>query len=515
MICLVGFMGAGKSTALAELRSKGLSTADADRLIEAEAGLSVAEIFEQSGEAGFREIEERVVLAALEDESIDVLALGGGAVTVPGIREALSGPRHTTVWLEIDEGAAWRRVRRSDRPLAKDETTFRTLFSERRPLYEGVADAILPAIATRIWDRALGAVRMLGRLPAGTRMLWAASANGDYPVFVGRGLLDSPLFASDSAVLPGDGRSFGFTDDSVGPLYATDIRGLEATISVPPGETAKTMSQAEESLREIARLGATRSDRLIAIGGGVVGDLGGFCAATYQRGIPYVQVPTTLVAQVDSAYGGKTGVDLPEGKNYVGAFHLPSAVITDVDTLSTLPEGELRAGLAEVVKTALLAGGWLWQQVNDLEPGEITSRADLVFACARYKCAVVAADERDRGLRAVLNLGHTVGHAIESVTGYSRYRHGEAVALGLLAALRLSGADEIRDELETWNRRHGLPVRLEPSLDADEVLRAVQFDKKRTSKGVGFVLLKRPGEPRTDCIVDAARVRDSVEELNA
>jgi shikimate kinase/3-dehydroquinate synthase len=346
-------------------------------------------------------------------------------------------------------------------------------------------------------------------------MLWAASSNGDYPVFVGRGLLDTPLFSAGSPALPGEGRSFGFTDDSVGPLYAGEIRGLEATISVPPGETSKTMSQAEDSLRQIARLGATRSDRLVAIGGGVVGDLGGFCAATYQRGIPYVQVPTTLVAQVDSAYGGKTGVDLPEGKNYVGAFHLPSAVVTDVDTLSTLPEGELRAGLAEVVKTDLLAGGSLWQQVSELEPGEITSRADLVFACARYKCAVVAADERDHGLRAVLNFGHTVGHAIESVTGYSRYRHGEAVALGLLAALRLSGADDLRDQVEQWIRRHGLPIELDPALDPDEVLRAVQFDKKRTSRGVGFVLLKKPGEPRTDCIVDGARVREAVEELNA
>ena len=515
MICLVGFMGAGKSTALAELRSKGLRTADSDRLIEAEAGLGVAEIFEQSGEAAFREIEERVVLAALKDESIDALALGGGAVTSAGIREQLAGPSHTTVWLEIEEGAAWRRVRRSDRPLARDEDSFRKLFGERRPLYEGVADAILPAIATRIWERALGPVQMLGRLPAGTRMLWAASANGDYPVYVGRGLLGSPLFASGSSVLPGAGRSFGFTDDSVGPLYAGEIRGLDATISVPPGETAKTMSQAEESLREIARLGATRSDRLITIGGGVVGDLGGFCAATYQRGIPYLQVPTTLVAQVDSAYGGKTGVDLPEGKNYVGAFHLPSAVVTDVDTLATLPEGELKAGLAEVVKTALLAGGELWRQVRDLDPGEITSRSDLIFACASYKCAVVAADERDHGLRAVLNLGHTVGHAIESVTGYSRYRHGEAVALGLLAALRLSGADDLRDEVANWSRHHGLPVELDPVLDPDEVLRAVQFDKKRTSKGVGFVLLKKPGEPRTDCLVEGARVRDAVEELNA
>ncbi len=514
MICLVGFMGAGKSTALAELRDKGLRTADSDRLIEAEAGRSIPAIFDAEGEQGFREIEQRVVLAALADTSIDALALGGGAVTNPALREAMCAPAHTVVWLEIEKGAAWRRVSRSDRPLARDEEAFRRLFTERQPLYAAVSDAILPAVAIRIWERALEPVRMLDRLPAGTRMLWAASSNGDYPVYVGRGLLAGPLFESDGPVMPGDGRSFGFTDDSVGPLYADSVRGLEATISVPPGETAKSVSQAEDSLRQMARLGVTRSDRLVAIGGGVVGDLAGFCAATYQRGIPYVQVPTTLVAQVDSAYGGKTGVDLPEGKNYVGAFHLPSAVVTDVDTLATLPDGELKAGLAEVVKTALLAGGDLWRQVRDLEPGEIASRADLVFACARYKCGVVAADERDHGLRAALNLGHTVGHAIEAVTSYSRYRHGEAVALGLLAALRLSDAEDLRSELKEWSVRHGLPVSLEPGIDPDEVVRAVQFDKKRTSKGVGFVLLKKPGEPRTDCLVEAARVRASVEELN-
>jgi shikimate kinase/3-dehydroquinate synthase len=514
MICLVGFMGSGKSTALSELRAKGLRCADSDRLIEAEADLRIPEIFAGSGEAGFREIEERIVTAALSDPGIDTLALGGGAVTSPAIREALSSPEHTVVWLEIREGAAWRRVRRSDRPLARDEEEFRRLFKERLPLYESVADAILPAVAIRVWERALEPVRMLDRLPVGTRMLWAASKHGDYPVYVGRDLLDGPLFSGDGATMPGEGRSFGFTDDSVGPLYAERIRGLEATISVPPGESAKTVSQAEDSLRQMARLGVTRSDRVIAVGGGVVGDLGGFCAATYQRGIPYVQVPTTLVAQVDSAYGGKTGVDLPEGKNYVGAFHLPSAVVTDVETLKTLPEGEVGAGLAEVVKTALLAGGDLWRQVEALQPGEIASRADLIFACARYKCGVVAADERDHGLRAVLNLGHTVGHAIEAVTGYSRYRHGEAVALGLLAALRLSDAADLRDQVLEWNRRHGLPVSLEPELDPDEVLRAVQFDKKRTSRGVGFVLLKRPGEPRTDCLVEAARVRAAVEELN-
>ena len=513
MICLVGFMGAGKSTALVELAAHGLHSVDADSLIEEKAGRPIAEIFETEGETAFRELEREVVIGALADPSIDVLALGGGAVESEAIREALMVDGHTVVWLELSLDTAWRRVRNSSRPLARDEAAFRALFTRRQPLYDSVAQAVLPGVARRIWDRAYDAVRALEELPEGTRMFWAESAGGEYPVYVGRELLGSALFAEGSAALPGDGRSFCFTDGSVGPLYADRLGELSGSVTVPPGESAKTMAQLDQSLREMARAGVTRSDRLIALGGGVVGDLGGFAAHTYQRGIPVTQVPTTLVAQVDSAYGGKTGVDLPEGKNYVGAFHLPAAVISDVDTLATLPPAELTAGMAEVVKTALLAGGKLWDQVSKLDPGEILTRADLVFECARYKCSVVAADERDTGLRAQLNLGHTVGHAIESVTSYERYRHGEAIALGLLAALRLSGADSLREQVEEWSRRQGLPVELDPAVDPAKVLAAVQFDKKKTSRGVGFVLLDTPGQPLIDRTVDDTAILAAVEEL--
>ncbi|MBN8869642.1 MAG: bifunctional shikimate kinase/3-dehydroquinate synthase [Solirubrobacterales bacterium] len=513
MICLVGFMGAGKSTALVELAAHGLHSVDADSLIEERAGRPIAQIFEEDGEAAFRALENEIVAGALADPSIDVLALGGGAVESEAIREELAVDGHTVVWLEISADAAWRRVRNSKRPLARDESAFRALFERRQLLYDSVADAILPGVARRIWDRAYEAVHGLEELPEGTRMFWAESSGGEYPVYVGRELLGSSLFEQGSAAMPGSGRSFCFTDGAVGPLYSDRLGDIAGTFTVPPGETAKTMAQFDHSLREMAQAGVTRSDRLIALGGGVVGDLGGFVAHSYQRGIPVVQVPTTLVAQVDSAYGGKTGVDLPEGKNYVGAFHLPSAVISDVDVLSTLPGAELTAGMAEVVKTALLAGGGLWDEVAALEPGEILTRADLIFACARYKCAVVAADERDTGLRAQLNLGHTVGHAIESVTSYERYRHGEAIALGLLAALRLSGADGLREQVREWNLRQGLPVELDPAVDPAAVVEAVQFDKKKTSRGVGFVLLNVPGEPLIDRPVEDAALLASVEEL--
>ncbi len=222
-----------------------------------------------------------------------------------------------------------------------------------------------------------------------------------------------------------------------------------------PGEQSKTIAHAEIVWSELVRAGMTRADVVVALGGGVVGDLAGFCAATYQRGVRFVQVPTTLVAQVDSAYGGKTGVDLSEAKNYVGVYHQPQAVIADTDALATLPAEELAAGYAEVVKTALLAGGWLWERVR-ARRRSCRPRGDLRLRA--HQAAVVAADERDGGVRQTLNLGHTVGHAIETVTGYASYRHGEAVGLGLLAALRLSGADDLRDEVAELLASRGLPT---------------------------------------------------------
>ena len=233
------------------------------------------------------------------------------------------------------------------------------------------------------------------------------------------------------------------SDGTVAPLYGGHSESSPAAISIEPGESHKTLASAEAVWTWLAGAGMTRADHLVALGGGVVGDLAGFCAATYQRGVPVVQVPTTLVAQVDSAYGGKTGVDLPQAKNYVGAYHQPAGVIVDPDTLASLPARELAAGWVEVLKTALLAGGELWESLARDEPvGERT-----ILACARTKLAVVAADERDAGARQMLNLGHTVGHAIETVSGYARYRHGEAVGLGLLAALRLSGLPELREQV--------------------------------------------------------------------
>ena len=501
-VALIGFMGSGKSTA-ARAAGEVLNAApiDVDGVVEERLGKSIERTFSEDGEESFREAEEAATVELLENSANRVVSLGGGAVTSERVREALAG--RLVIWLDVDLDTAWARAHGSGRPLARDRAMFAALYAEREPLYSALADAIVPAARSTGMGPVLEALR---GLPACSRMVWAASASGDYPVYVGEGLLVERRFWPPAI----EGRRFLVTDGRVGRRYAEVVDPVAGRVTVMPGEQSKTVAHAEIVWTELARAGMRREDVVVALGGGVVGDLAGFCAATYQRGVRYVQVPTSLVAQVDSAYGGKTGVDLAEAKNYVGAFHQPVAVIADSAALATLPAEEVAAGYAEVVKTALIAGGALWDRVRS---GAEPTDPDVILACARTKLAIVAKDERDDGLRQVLNLGHTVGHAIETVTGYARYRHGEAVALGLLAALRLSGRDDLRDEVESLFDARGLPTTL-AGADPDAVISATARDKKRRGEGpVPFVLLEAPGEPRPGCPVDAGALSAAVREL--
>ena len=512
-LVLIGFMGAGKSTALAAARRAGLETTEIDALMEAEFGLSIPEAFEAHGEEGCRAREAELVGGLLESADGGVVALGGGSILSERVRAGLA--RHTVVWLQVDPREAWRRIAHSDRPLATGAEDVYRLLQERLPLYEELADAVVPMGDRSIFERALPAIRALAEMPEGTKLLWAATAAGEYPVVVGRGLLGDAI---PERWWPLEGRRFCVSDEVVGGIYGSSLEPLAAApVLIPAGEESKNLTTVERVMEALASAGMTREDHLVALGGGVVGDLAGFCAASYQRGVPVVQVPTTLVAQVDSSIGGKTGVDLRQGKNYAGAYHQPAAVLADVGTLESLPREELAAGFVEVLKTGLLAGGTLWERarlVEDLNPNELS---ELVFACARYKCEIVAADERDAGLRNALNLGHTVGHAIEVASDYAAYRHGEAVGVGLLAALRLSDAPELRDEVEALLTRLGLPTAVEaarwPGAAAEPVLAALQRDKKRTAAGVGFVLLSEPGAPRVGQLMPDDEVRAAVEEL--
>ncbi len=501
-LVFIGFMGAGKTTAArAAASALGTRAVDADIVLEERAGRRIEDYFAVEGEAAFRALEEQVVCELLAAPPGPVLSLGGGAVTSERVREALT--RHVVVLLDVDVATAWQRAG-GRRPLARDEARFTALHAERRPLYERLADVVLTDSSRDAVRRAAPAMAALREAPGGTRMLWARSASGDYPVYVGHG-------AFALAPRPRGGRAFLITDETVGARYGDQVGEVVATQAIPPGEAAKTWEQAGRVLRGLAAAGMAHDDHVVALGGGVVGDLAGFCAATYQRGVPVVQLPTTLVAQVDSAYGGKTGVDLPEGKNYAGAYHQPAAVLADPAVLATLPAPELAAGWAEVIKTALIAGGALWERVR--RPGALVD-ADLVLACARTKLAVVAQDERDQGRRQVLNLGHTVGHAIETATGYTRYRHGEAVGLGLLAALTLSGQPQLRAETAALLEEHGLPVALDPAVDHAQVLSALQGDKKRRGGRVGFVLVEAPGDVRTGRAVPPDDVARALAELS-
>jgi shikimate kinase / 3-dehydroquinate synthase len=517
-LVFIGFMGAGKTTVAGEVAAAlGVRALDSDRLLEDELGHSVAEEFRARGEASFRAAEEQLVCRLLEQAGAgSVIALGGGSVLSERVRAALQP--HLTVLLDIDAQAAWRRAGagassgREKRPLASDREAFDKLHASRLSLYEELADAILPALTPRVGLRALSALSGLSHAPAGTHLLWASAASGDYPVLVGGGLL-SAEFCSQAGVWPLDrtsSRPYCVSDQNVAGLYGERLGGVQELIEIAPGERNKTLSSAELVWSALVAGGMTRADHVVALGGGVVGDLAGFCAATYQRGVPVVHVPTTLVAQVDSAYGGKTGVDLPQAKNYVGAYHHPAGVIVDPETLSTLPAAELAAGYVEVLKTALIAGGELWRRVAKDE--QLDERT--ILACARTKLAVVAEDERDADRRQVLNLGHTVGHALETVTGYERYRHGEAVGLGLLAALRLSGLSELRAQVHELLSVRGLPVVLDGE-DVEQIIAATMRDKKRTGMQVPFVLLDAPGDVRTDCHVSASDLHAAVSELQA
>ncbi|MCB1236823.1 MAG: 3-dehydroquinate synthase [Verrucomicrobiae bacterium] len=315
------------------------------------------------------------------------------------------------------------------------------------------------------------------------------------------------------------------SDTNVWPLHGERVAetlreaGYEVVpISVPAGEESKSMERATDICRQMLRAGLDRQSFLIALGGGVVGDLAGFAAAIFQRGIPCVQIPTTIVAQVDSSVGGKTGVNTPEGKNLLGAFHQPRLVVADVATLQTLPDREYNEGFAEVIKHAAIRDAALLERIETRGK----SREDLVPLIARnvaIKAAVVEEDERETtGIRALLNFGHTIGHGIENAAGYGRLLHGEAISLGLVAAARLSvefstlpeaDAHRIIAALEAFD----LPTRLDASSDREAILKALLRDKKFEEGKVRFVLLRALGDAFVSEDVDLPAIQEAVQTL--
>ncbi len=453
-------MGAGKSTLGPQVAERlGRPFIDLDRDLEQDLGTTIPEFFEQRGESEFRMQEEGHAIAALRLPDPALIALGGGAVQTPSIRHELRD-RAFTVLLEVDAETAWERSSGSGRPLAQDESEFHALYERRRELYDEVADA-------HVYD-------------ADEIVLAAAG------VHVHTGALERL-----GSLVPGEGAVALVCDPHVGGIYGAAAQvalgsRLASVHELPQGEAAKTAAVAERLWSEL-RL--DRDGAIVALGGGSTTDVAGFVAATYLRGVDWMATPTTLVGQVDAAIGGKTAIDLPQGKNLVGAFHWPVRAAVDPVTLETLPEEERREGMAEVVKTGLLAGESLWDLATP----------DLVRRCAAFKAAVCLRDPHEHGERAILNLGHTFAHALEAAAGYEGLAHGRAVALGLLAALRLSGrtTDVVEEVLSPQPAR----------VDRERAWAALQRDKKVRGGELRLVLLRDDGpvvETRPDPEVRAA-----------
>ena len=468
-LALAGFMGSGKTSAGMQVAERlGRQFVDLDRQIETRTGSKVAELFVTRGEPGFRAVEESVAHDVLRGGDPLVVALGGGAVLSERTRDELAR-RAFTVLLDVDPETAWNRVADSDRPLAQDEAAFNALHRDRQPVYEEVADAqatdvdgiLLAAAGVHV---ELGSIDELGEL------------------------------------VPGDGPVELVTD-----AHVSGIHGIRAQVAlgardlgqheVPAGEAAKTPAVLE---RLWSRLRIGRDGTVVALGGGSTTDVAGLAAATHMRGVAWTAVPTTLVGQVDAGIGGKTAVDLPGAKNAVGAFHWPARVVCDPALLTTLPEGERLNGLAEVVKTGLLAGHAVWERTE----------SEQVRVCAAFKAGVCLQDPHERGPRAQLNLGHTFAHALETAAGYA-LPHGRAVALGLLAALRLSGLeDELRAVQDVLSPE---PVTVDP----DVAWAALGRDKKAERGVPRLVLLDAPGKARWGVELPEEEIRRALEELIA
>lgn len=338
-----------------------------------------------------------------------------------------------------------------------------------------------------------------------------------YPIIIGSGLLGGGFDLSAHVSGPD---CLVVTNETMEPLYLdallADLPGKQVrAISLPDGEAYKTLQTVEDILDTLVEGGANRDTTLVALGGGVVGDITGFAAACYMRGVDFIQVPTTLLAQVDSSVGGKTGVNHASGKNLIGAFHQPQAVLIDTATLKTLPDRELKAGLAEVIKYGAIIDAdffaWLEDNIEALIARDAEALGAAIQRSCELKAAIVAEDEREGGRRAILNFGHTFGHAIERCQGYGEWLHGEAVAAGMMMAAQLSGGDEAGEgRIGKLLERAGLPTR-PPAIAASDLLAAMGMDKKVRQKQLRFVLLRALGDAIVTSDYDAQRLDEVLE----
>ena len=526
-IVLVGLMGAGKTAIGRRLAARlGLPFRDSDAEIEAAAGRSVPELFATFGEPYFRNGERQVIQRLLRDGPL-VLATGGGAMIDPATRAAIRASA-VSVWLRAPLPVLVRRVStRRTRPLLAQgdpAAILSRLMTERYPIY-AEADIVIDCgddsldQTTRNVAVAIAAWQPPRRLPV-------RLPSCSYDIVIGDGLLER-AGALMAAVLP-QRRAIVVTDRIVASLHLQALlhglskTGVEATpIVVPPGEASKSLAAFGLLMDEMLAARPERGTTVIALGGGVVGDLAGFAAATALRGLPFVQVPTTLLAQVDSSVGGKTGINASHGKNLIGAFHQPRMVLADTATLATLPPREKRAGYAEIVKAGLIGDaefyGWCEAHGSAVVAEDREAQTEAILRACAFKAAVVGDDEREERPndgRALLNLGHTFGHALEAECGYGAMLHGEAVAVGLGLACRLSARlglcnPDVAERVTRHVAAVGLPAdlgMLNRRFSAARLVELMRRDKKMRDGQLKFVLLRGIGEAFTSADVPAEAV---------
>ncbi|WP_373889326.1 bifunctional shikimate kinase/3-dehydroquinate synthase AroKB [Massilia sp. TS11] len=510
-------MGAGKTTIGRQLaRRLGLRFIDADHEIEARTGASISWIFEIEGEAAFRKREADVIRDLSAEDGI-VLATGGGAVLNADSRRYLR-ERGTVIYLRAAIPAILARTAHDkNRPLlqtADPRKKLEELLAQREPLYQEVAHLTVDTGRPHVQSMVQTILNRLGELQAPAPQAMPAIPNQtlqvdlgerSYPIVIG------PQVMGEAALLLAQvkGRQAAIvTNTTVGPLYLEKLAApLRAAgkqvveVVLPDGEEHKHWGSLMQIFDALLSNKCDRKTTLIALGGGVVGDITGYAAAGYMRGVPFVQVPTTLLAQVDSSVGGKTGINHPLGKNMIGAFYQPRAVLADTASLQTLPERELSAGLAEVIKHGAIIDpaffDWIEAQISALRAREPQALTHAIRRSCEIKAEVVRQDEREGGLRAILNFGHTFGHAIEAGLGYGAWLHGEAVGCGMVMAAELSQRlGYIEAETVARMRRlvdaAGLPTRA-PDLGAGRWLELMEVDKKNEGGAIKFILLKPLG----------------------
>lgn len=516
-IGLIGLSGSGKTTvAQAVATALGWRVIDTDHEIEQQTGHAIGHLFREWGEAAFRAKEREVLQHAVAERDV-VIATGGGMVEDAHNRDLLRQASFT-VWLHAPVDTLLERLRGADdRPLlaGAPDARLNHLAQRRAPFYTQLADWIVSTHLLAPQAVAQDVVRGYRLAQQQDDTLRVTTPGGSYPIYVGAGMLDQLPQRLDEVGV-GE-RLWLISDTDVLPLHGARVEQIVrdagrtiGSFAIPAGEAHKTLATAAQVHDWLLGNGVERGDTVVALGGGVVGDLAGFAAATVLRGIAFVQVPTTVLAMVDSAIGGKTGVDHARGKNLIGAFWQPRLVLSDTTLLHTLPDQERAAGWAEAIKHAVIGDRALFDDLEKHAPALLANEepitGDLLRRAAAFKARIVSGDEREAGERIVLNYGHTIGHAVEAESNYT-IRHGEAVAIGMMAAGGLACAFGLFPQADLNRQRDllasfGLPTRLPAAMDVDRVIARTSSDKKMRAKKVRWVLpraigdvIVRPGVP--------------------